>query len=175
MVFVRRAVIYLVLAAIAGLIGGVALAGELGADVSTVDGVIVGTHTGRVSGANGGSTTVYYVDVERQDTLEHDSVRNAGFYDAYQASHDTHVTLEIRATGPDVDRIAAAHYLGRTYDATTKAEGVGVAIAFLVLSAVFLALAIRRALVARRAPSPTQTTPSSAGGVWGPPSGSPTR
>ena len=130
-----------------GLIGGVALAGELGADVTTVDGVIVGTHTGHVGGANGGSTTVYYVDVERQDTFEQDSVRNARFYDAYQASHDPHVTLEIRATGPDVERIAAAHYLGHTYDATTKAEGVGVAIAFLVLSAVFLALAIRRVLV----------------------------
>ena len=101
-------------AAIAALIGGVALAGEFGADV------------------------------------------------------------EIRASGPDVERIAAAHYLGRTYDATTKAEGVGVAIAFLVLSAVFLALAIRRALVARRAPSPTKTTPTSAGGVSEPPSGSPT-
>ena len=174
MAFVRRAVIYFVLAAMAGLIGGVALAGELGADVTTVDGVIVGTHTGHVRGANGGSTTVYYVDVERQDTLKQDSVRNARFYDAYQASHDPHVTLEIRATGPDVERIAAAHYLGRTYDATTKAEGVGVAIAFLVLSAVFLALAIRRALVARRAPSPTETTPSSAGGTSEPPSCSPT-
>ena len=150
---VRRAVIYFVLAAIAGLIGGVALAGELGADVTTVDAVIVGTHTGRLRGANGASSTVYYVDVERQDTLEQDSVRNAGFYDAYKASHDPHVTLEIRTTGPDVERIAAAHYLGRTYDATTKAEGVGVAIAFLVLSAVFLALAIRRALIVRRAPT----------------------
>ena len=106
MAFVRRAGIYFVLAAIAALIGGVALAGEFGADV------------------------------------------------------------EIRASGPDVERIAAAHYLGRTYDATTKAEGVGVAIAFLVLSAVFLALAIRRALVARRITSPTQTTPSAAGESW---------
>jgi hypothetical protein len=53
-----------------------------------------------------------------------------------------------------LERIAAAHYLGRTYDATTEAEGVGVAIAFLVLSAVFLAFGIRRALVARRAPRP---------------------
>lgn len=174
MAFVRRAVIYFVLAAMAGLIGGVALAGELGADVTTVDGVIVGTHTGHVRGANGASTTVYYVDVERQDTLEQDSVRNARFYDAYQASRDPHVTLEIRATGPDVERIAAARYLGRTYDATTKAEGVGVAIAFLVLSAVFLALAIRRALVARRAPSPTETTPRSAGGTSEFPSSSPT-
>jgi|GEM_PF-6176945 len=165
MALVRRAVIYFVLAAIAGLIGGVALAGELGADVTTADGVIVGTHTGRLSGANGASTIVYYVDVERQDTFEQDSVRNARFYDAYEASRDPHVTLEIRTTGRDVDRIAAAHYLGRTYDATTKAEGVGVAIAFLVLSAVFLALAIRRALVARRIPSPTQTTPSATGGA----------
>jgi hypothetical protein len=162
MEFVRRAVIYFVLAAIAGLIGGVALAGELGADVTTVDGVIIGTHTGHISGANGGRTTVYYVDVERQDTFEQTSVRNARFYDAYQASHDPHVTLEIRATGPDVERISAAHYLGRTYDATTKAEGVGVAIAFLVLSAVCLAFAIRRALVVRRVPSPTETTPSAA-------------
>jgi hypothetical protein len=165
MALVRRAIIYLVLAALAGLVGGVGLSGELGADVTTVDGLIVGTHTGRIRGSNGVSSTVYYVDVERQDTLEQDSVRNARFYDAYQASHDPHVTLEIRATGPDVERIAAAHYLGHTYDATTKAEGVGVAIAFLVLSAVFLGLAIRRLLVARRAPSPTQTAPSSAGGA----------
>jgi hypothetical protein len=165
MALVRRAVIYFVLAAIAGLIGGVALAGELGADVTTVDGVIVDTHTQRASGANGGSTTVYYVDVERQDTFEQDSVRNARFYDAYQASHDPHVTLDIRATGPDVERISAVHYLGRTYEATTKTEGVGVAIAFLVLAALFLALGIRRALVARRAPAPVQATPSSAGGA----------
>ena len=151
--FVRRAVIYFVLAAIAGLIGGVGVAGELGADVTTVDGVIVGTHTGHLRGANGASTTVYYVDVERQDTLEQDSVRNAGFYDAYKASHDPHVTLDIRSTGPDVERIAAAHYLGRTYDATTKAEGVGVAIAFFVLSAVFLTLAIRRILHRTRSAS----------------------
>jgi hypothetical protein len=161
MALVRRAVIYFVLAAIAGLIGGVALAGELGADVTTVDALIVGTHTGRIRGANGGSTTIYYVDVERQDTFEQDSVRNSRFYDAYQASHDPHVTLEIRTTGPDVERIAAAHYLGHTYNATTKAEGVGVEIAFLVLSALFIALGIRRTIVARRAP-PITTTLSSA-------------
>lgn len=151
--------IYFVLAAIAGLIGGVAPAGELGADVTTVDGVIVGTHTGRIRGANGVSSTVYYVDVERQDTFEQESVRNARFYDAYEASQDTHVTLDIRTTGPDVERVAAAHYLGHTYDATTKAEGVGVAIAFLVLGAVFLALAIRRTIVVRRKPAPTPATP----------------
>jgi hypothetical protein len=163
MEFVRRAVIYFVVAAIAGLIGGVALAGELSADVTTVDGVIVGTHTGRMRGANGGSSTVYYVDVERQDTFERDSVRNAPFYDAYQASQDPHVTLDIRTTGPDVDRIAAAHYLGRTYEGTTKAEGVGVAIAFLVLAALLLALGIRRTIVVRRTPPPTPPAPTIAG------------
>ena len=150
MVHVRRAVIYLVLAAIAGLIGGVGLAGELGAHVTTVDGVIVGAHKERVRGANGGSTTVYYVDVERQDTFEHVSVRNAGFYDAYRASQDENVTLDIRSTGSGVERVSEAHYLGHTYDGTTKAEGVGVAIAFLVLTAVFLALGVRRAVVTRR-------------------------
>src|SRR5262245_33506843 len=136
----RRAVIYFVLAAVCGLIGGVALAGELGADVTTVDGVIVGTHTESARGANGGRTTVYYVDVERQDTFEAVSVRNARFYDAYEASRDPDVTLDIRATGDDVERVAAVHYLGSSYDGTTKAEGVGVAIAFLVLAGVFLAL-----------------------------------
>ena len=150
---VRRAVIYFVLAALAGLIGGVSLAGELGADVTDVDGVIVGTHTERTRGANGGSSTVYYVDVERQDTFEQVSVRNARFYDAYEADHDPHVTVDVLATGPDVERIAAVHYRGHTYDATTKAEGVGVAIAFLVLTALLLALGIRRAVVARRPPA----------------------
>ena len=159
MALVRRAVIYFVLAAIAGLIGGIGLSGELGADVTTVDGVIVGTHTGRIRGANGGSSTVYSVDVERQATFEQDSVRPARFSDAYQASGDTHVTLDIRTTGPDVDRISAAHYLGHTYEGTTKAEGVGVAIAFLVLTAVFLALGIRRVIVVRRKPSPTPPAP----------------
>ena len=64
--------------------------------------------------------------------------------------HDPHVTIEYRATGPDVERISAVHYLGHTYEATTKAEGVGVAIAFFVLSALFLALGIRRLVVTRR-------------------------
>jgi hypothetical protein len=165
MALVRRAVSYFVLAALAGLVGGVSLAGELGADVTTLDGVIVGTHTGRIRGANGGSSTVYYVDVERQDTFERDSVRNAPFYDAYEASGDPHVTIEFRNTGSDVERISAVHYLGHTYDATTKAEGVGVAIAFLVLSALFLALGIRRVIVKRRAPPAVETTPSPAGGA----------
>ena len=151
--------IYFVIAAIAGLIGGIGLSGELGADVTTVDGVIVGTHTGRIRGANGGSSTVYYVDVERQDTLEQVSVRNALFYDAYQASQDTNVTLDIRTTGPDVERVSAVHYLGHSYEGTTKAEGVGVAIAFFVLTALFLALGIRRAIVVRRKPPPTPPTP----------------
>jgi hypothetical protein len=157
MALVRRAVIYFVLAAIAGLVGGVGLSGELGAHVTAVDGIIVGTHTGRIRGANGGSSTVYYVDVERQDTFEQESVRNAKFYDAYQASQDPHVTLDIRATGPDVERVSAVHYLGHTYEGTTKAEGVGVAIAFFVLTAVFLALGIRRVVVTRRAPPPAPT------------------
>ena len=137
----RRAVIYLVLAGLCGLIGGVALAGELGADVTTVDGLIVGTHTGRTGGGNGGRRTVYYVDVERQDTFERDSVRNAPFYDAYEASQDPHVTLDIRDTGDGVERVAQVHYLGHTYAGTTKAEGVGVAIAFLVLAVLLLGLA----------------------------------
>ena len=163
MVHVRRAVIYLVLAAIAGLIGGVGLAGELGAHVTTVDGVIVGTHRERTRGANGGSTTTYYVDVERQDTLEHYSVRNAPFYDAYKASQDEDVTLDIRSTGRGSERVSAAHYRGRTYEGTTKAEGVGVAIAFFVMTAVLLALGIRRAVVTRRA----RRAPSA---IWAPPS-----
>ena len=147
---VRRAVIYFVLAVFAGLVGGVALSGELGADVSTVDGVIVGTHTERGHGANGGSRRIYYVEVERQDKFEQESVRNAPFYDAYEAIKDPHVTLEIRDTGSDIDRVAEVHYLGHTYDGTTAAEGFGVAIAFLVLSALFLGLGIRRTVVVRR-------------------------
>ena len=165
MAAVRRAIIYFVLAALAGLVGGVGLSGELGADVTTVDGLIVGTHTGRISGANGGSSTVYYVDVERQDTFERDSVRNAPFYDAYEASHDPHVSIEFRATGPDVERISAVHYLGHTYDATTKAEGVGVAIAFLVLSALFLALGIRRVILTRRKRPAVEAAPTATEGA----------
>jgi hypothetical protein len=157
---VRRAVIYLVLAALAGLIGGVSLADELGAEVTTVDAVIVGTHIERGSGANGGSRKVYYVDVERQDTFEQESVRNARFYDAFEESHDPHVTLEIRNTGSGVERVAEVYYLGHKYDGTTKAEGVGVSIAFLVLAAVFLVLGIRRVVVTRRAP-PAQWAPPS--------------
>jgi hypothetical protein len=163
MAHMRRAVVYFVLAAIAGLIGGVGLAGELGAHVTRVDGLIVGTHKGRAAGANGASTTIYYVDVEREDTLERDSVRNARFYDAYQAAEDPHVTLEIRDTGQHVERISSVRYLGHTYDATTKAEGVGVAIAFLVLTVVFLGLGIRRTVKMRRARVPVPTAP------WGPP------
>lgn len=165
MALVRRAVIYFVLAALAGLVGAVGLSGELGAEVTNVDGVIVDTHTERTRGANGGSSTVYYVDVERQDTFERVSVRNARFYDAYEASDDPNVTLEIRDTGSDVERVSAVHYLGHTYEATTKAEGVGVAIAFLVLSALFLVLGIRRVIVKRRAPPPVEATPSSAEGA----------
>ena len=101
MTTVRRAIIYLVLAALAGLVGGVGLSGELGADVTTVDGLIVGTHTGRIRGSNGVSSTIYYVDVERQDTFEQVSVRNARFYDAYEADHDPHVTVDVLATGDD--------------------------------------------------------------------------
>jgi hypothetical protein len=165
MALVRRAVIYFVLAALAGLVGAVGLSGELGAEVTNVDGVIVGTHTERTRGANGGSSTVYYVDVERQDTFEQVSVRNARFYDAYKASNDPNVTLDIRSTGEDVERVSEVHYLGHNYAGTTKAEGVGVAIAFLVLAAVLLGLGIRRVIVVRRAPAPVETTPSPAGGA----------
>lgn len=159
----RRSVIYFVLAAIAGLIGGVGLAGELSAHVTRVDGLVVGTHKGSTRGANGGSTTTYYVDVEREDTFERDSVRNARFYEAYRAAQDPHVTLEIRTTGPDVERIASVRYLGHTYEATTKAEAVGVAIAFLVLTALFVVLGVRRAVKVRRARLPVATP------TWGPP------
>lgn len=156
---VRRAVIYLVLAAVCGLIGGVALGGELSADTNAVDGLIVGTHTGRIRGANGGRDTVYYVDVERQDTFQQESVRNAPLYDAFEASQDPHVVLDIRDLGNGVESVAAAHYLGKTYDATTKAEGVGVAIAFLVIAAVFLGLGIRRIVVVRRKRSTIDAMP----------------
>ncbi len=165
MALVRRAVIYFVLAALAGLVGAVGLTGELHAEVTDVDGVIVGTHTGRIGGANGGSSTVYYVDVERQDTFERVSVRNAPFYDAYEANDDPNVTLEIRDTGSDVERVSAVHYLGHTYEATTKAEGVGVAIAFLVLSVLFLALGIRRAIVTRRRPPSVEAVPTATEGA----------
>ena len=165
MTTVRRAIIYLVLAALAGLVGGVGLSGELGADVTTVDGLIVGTHTGRIRGSNGVSSTIYYVDVERQDTFERDSVRNAQFYDAYEASHDPHVSIEFRATGPDVERISAVHYLGHTYEATTRAEGIGVAIAFFVLSALFLALGIRRVIVTRRKRPAVEAAPTATEGA----------
>jgi hypothetical protein len=147
---VRRAVVYLVLAVLAGLVGGVSLSGELSSDITPVDAVIVGTHTGRIRGANGGSNTVYYVDVERQDTFERESVRNAPFYDAYEASGDTHVVLDVLSTDPNVQRIAQVHYLGHTYAATTKAEGVGVSIAFLVLALLFFVLGVRRIVVTRR-------------------------
>ena len=165
----RRAVIYFVLAAVCGLIGGVGLWGQLGAEVTNIDGLIVDTHTERTGGTNsGGRHTVYYVDVERQDTFERVSVRNAPFYDAYEASQDPHVVLEIRDLGDGVESVAAAHYLGKKYDGTTKAEGIGVAIAFLVLTAVFLALGIRRVIVVRRkratvdaAPWPAPQVPGS--------------
>jgi len=170
MAVMRRAVIYLVLAALCGLVGGVALSGQLGAETNTVDGLIVGTHTGHIRGSNGLSSTVYYVDVERLDTLEQVSVRNAPFYDAYVASGETDVTLDIRDLGIDVESVAAAHYLGHTYEGTTKTEGVGVAIAFFVLTALFLALGIRRVVVVRRKAAtvePTLDPPAAAS--WPPP------
>jgi len=147
---VRRAVIYFVLAALCGLVGGVGLSGELGAEVTNVDGLIVDTHTEGMRGANGGRTTVYYVDVERQDTFDRVSVRNAPFYDAYEASKDPHVVLEIRDLGNGVEKISAAHYLGKTYEGTTKTEGIGVAIAFFTLTALFIGLGIRRVIIVRR-------------------------
>jgi hypothetical protein len=146
----RRAVIYFVLAALCGLVAGVGLSMELGAEVNEVDGLIVGTHTGRIRGGNGVSSTTHYVDVERQDTFEEVSVRNAPFYDAYEASHDPHVVLEIRDMGDGIEEVGAAHYLGKTYEGQTKAEGIGVAIAFFVLTALFLGLGIRRIVVVRR-------------------------
>ena len=146
----RRAVIYFVLAALCGLVGGVGLSGELGADVYEADGLIVGTHTGRIRGGNGVSSTTHYVDVERQDTFEEVSVRNSPFYDAYEESQDPHVVLEIRDVGDGIENVSAAHYLGKTYRGQTKAEGIGVAIAFFVLTALFLGLGIRRIVVVRR-------------------------
>jgi hypothetical protein len=146
----RRAVIYFVLAALCGLVAGVGLSMELGAEVNEVDGLIVGTHTGRIRGGNGVSSTTHYVDVERQDTFEEVSVRNAPFYDAYEASHDPHVVLEIRDMGDGIEEVGAAHYLGKTYEGQTEAEGIGVAIAFFVLTALFLGLGIRRIVVVRR-------------------------
>jgi len=170
MATVRRAVIYFVLAALCGLVGGVGLSGELGADTTAVDGLIVGTHTGAIRGANGARSTVYYVDVERLDTLEQVSVRNAPFYDAFVASGETDVTLDIRDLGNDVESVAAAHYLGHTYEGTTKAEGVGVAIAFFVLTALFLALGIRRVVVVRRKPATVAAAPDvPAAASWPPP------
>ena len=156
----RRAVISFVLAALCGLVGGVGLSGQLGAEVTHVDGLIVDTHTTRTGGASGGGRhTVYYVDVERQDTFERVSVRNSPFYDAYQASHDPHVVLEIRDLGSGVESVAGADYLGKQYDGTTKAEGIGVAIAFFVLTALFLALGIRRVIVVRRKRPPVAPAP----------------
>ena len=156
---VRRAVIYFVLAAVCGLVGGVGLSGELGAEATNVDGLIVDTHTERIRGASGGRTTVYYVDVERQDTFEQVSVRNAPFYDAYEANKDPRVVLEIRDLGDGVEQISAAHYLGKTYEGTTKTEGVSVAIAFFLLAALFLGLGIRRVIVVRRKRATPVTPP----------------
>jgi hypothetical protein len=168
----RRAVIYFVLAALCGLVAGVGLSGELGADTYTVDGLITGTHTGGIRGANGARSTVYYVDVERLDTLDEVSVRNAPFYDAYEANGETDVTLDIRDLGDGVEDVSAAHYLGHSYEGTTKAEGIGVAIAFFVLTAAFLALAIRRVVVVRRQRVTVEATPNEAPSAAWPPPGS---
>jgi hypothetical protein len=153
-------VIYLVLAAIVGLMAGVSLAGELNAEVTTVDGLIVGTHTGRIRGSSGASTTTYHVEILRLDTVEEESVHNAPLYDAYEANGETDVTLDIIDVGSGVDRISAVHYLGRTYVGTSKAEGIGVSIAFIVLAVLFLALGIRRLVVVRRRPTPTWAAPA---------------
>jgi hypothetical protein len=174
MAAMRRAVIYFVLAALCGLVGAVGLSGELGAKTSTVDGLIVGTHTGHIRGSNGVRSTVYYVDVERLDTLEEVSVRNSPFYDAYKASGETDVTLDIRDKGSGVEDVSAAHYLGHTYEGTTKAEGIGVAIAFFVLTALFLALGIRRVIVVRRKRATAEDVASSPPAAsWPPPPGQP--
>ena len=155
----RRAVIYFVLAALCGLVGGVGLSAQLSADVTAVDGLIVDTHTESMRGANGGRTAVHYVDVERLDTLDVVSVRSAPFYEAYEDSQETDVVLDIRDLGDGVEEVAAAHYLGETYEGTTKTEGIGVAIAFFVLTALFLGLGIRRVIIVRR--KRTQVEPAS--------------
>lgn len=145
----RRAVIFAILALLCGLVGSVSLTGELGSQVTSVDGLIVGAHTGSI-GTSGHRTKTYYVDILRLDTVDEETVSNAPLYDAYAASGATDVTLDILSVGSGVDRISNIHYQGSTYAGTTKAEGIGVSIAFLVLAAIFLALAAWRFFAVRK-------------------------
>jgi hypothetical protein len=150
----RRVFIYLALAGLCGLIGGVGLSGELGANVYETDGVVTGTHTSG-SGASrpGHIGRTYWVDV-RTDTYDEYSLHNAPLYDAVHANKERQITLEITDVGNGVERVSHMTYLGRTYTETTKSEGVGVAIAFFVLTALFLFAAVRRWIRVRRRPAP---------------------
>jgi hypothetical protein len=151
----RRVFIYLAIAGLCGLIGGVGLSGELGANVYETDGVVTGTHTtgSGSAGRTGGVGRVYWVDV-RSDTYDEYSLHNAPLYDAVHANKERQITLEITDVGSGVERVSHMRYLGRTYTETTKSEGVGVAIAFFVLTALFLFAAVRRWIRIRRRPAP---------------------
>ena len=150
----RRVFVYLAIAGLCGLIGGVGLSGELGANVYETDGVVTGTHTtGSGSSRTGRVGRVYWVDV-RSDAYDEYSLHNTPLYDAVRANEDRRITLEITDVGNDVKRVSHMRYLGRTYTETTKSEGVGVAIAFFVLAGLFLFAAVRRWIRVRRRPAP---------------------
>ena len=152
----RRVFVYLALAGLCGLIGGVGLSGELGANVYETPGAVLGTRTtgsGSASSRTGSIGTTYWVDV-RSDTYDEFSLHNKPLYDAVRANKEREITLEITDVGNGVERVSHMRYLGRTYTETTRSEGIGVAIAFFVLAALFLLAGVRRWIRIRRRPAP---------------------